>query len=197
MTPTELIETENELVRLWEAGEIPYLTHFMGGNEEHLIGIFEKIRPTDWVFASHRCHFHYQLQGGTDLVEQVLAGRSMFLYGPRFICSAIVAGTASIAAGMALSIKNRSGNEHVWCFGGDGMEDEGNFYEAVRFVHGRQLPATFIIEDNGTTCGVTKEQRGSPDDWMWPPCVIRYRYEMKYPHAGNNTRPKLKWPVSS
>lgn len=195
MTAQELIDGEKELVEFWEAGEIPFLTHFMGGNEEILIDIFRHIKPTDWVFASHRCHYHARLHGMSQekLLQEVLAGRSMFLYMEKFICSAIVAGTASIAAGAALGIQMRKGDEHVWCFVGDGGEDEGHFYEAVRFVHARKLPCTFIIEDNNGSCGVTKEQRGSPSDWHWPPCVVWYPYEMTYPHAGTNVRPQLKW----
>lgn len=218
MTPEDLSATENEIIRLWEAGEIPYLTHMAGGNERILVDLFKTIKPTDWVFASHRCHHHWLLHHkdaeffnrnlgeveGTlppsvahgakqELIERVLEGKSMFLYGPRFICSAIVAGTASIAAGMALSIKRRLGSERVYCFLGDGAEDEGNFYEAVRLVHGRNLPAIFIIEDNDASCGVTHAQRGSPEDWNWPNCVIRYHYTPKYPHAGTFVRPNLKW----
>lgn len=218
MTAEELIDGEEELVRLWNAGEIPFLTHFSGGNEQQLIDIFREIKPTDWVMASHRCHYHWRLHhegqhffnrnlagegvvrtsgithdAKTELKELVLRGKSMFLYGPRFICSAIVAGTASIAAGAALAIWHRGGQEQVWCFVGDGAEDEGNFYEAVRFVHAMGLPCTFIIEDNDGSCGVTKAQRHSPHEWEWPDCVIRYRYAMTYPHAGTNIRPQLKW----
>lgn len=198
-TPEQLIATENELAELWNAGEIPSLLHLAdsidGEYEKWLCRYFEEhVKPTDWCLASHRCHYHYQLHGGTDLVEKVLAGKSMFLHGPRFLSSAIVAGTCSIAAGLGLAIKNRGGNERVWAFGGDGCEDHGHFAEAVRFVHGRQLLVTFIIEDNDSSCGVTKSQRGSPGGaWTWPECVQRYCYTPRWPHAGTGVRPNLKW----
>lgn len=197
MTPEQLTSTEDEIKALWEAGELPYLIHLAGSidgaYEQWLCDFFHSnIKPTDWVLASHRCHFHYLLHGGVDLVEKVKMGKSMFLYGPRFLCSAIVAGTASIAAGLALSIQRRGGSERVFCFVGDGCEDHGHFAEAVRMVHARSLPCTFIIEDNNSSCGVTKEQRGSPDDWQWPDCIIRHRYTPKYPHAGSGGRPTLK-----
>lgn len=197
MTASELIATEDQIRELWQAGEINSLLHLDGSvdgiYEEWLCDFFrENIKPTDWVLASHRCHYVYQLHGWTDLVEKVKAGKSMFLYGPRFLCSAIVAGTASIAAGLALSIQQRGGEERVWCFVGDGAEDHGHFYEAVRLTLGRNLPLTFIITDNNSSCGVTKDQRGSPSYWKWPSCVIRHSYQPKYPHAGTGVRPTLK-----
>lgn len=197
MTPQDLIDTEEEIRRLWEAGGINSLLHLEGsvdGNfEQWLCDYFHSnVKPGDWVLASHRCHFVYQLAGHTDLIEKVKAGKSMFLYGPRFICSAIVAGTASIAVGLAMSIKRRVGTERVHNFGGDGNEFHGHFMEAVAATHAMKLPLTHIITDNNSSCGVTKEQRGSPDDWQWPDCVMRVRYVPKWPHAGSLVRPQLK-----
>lgn len=203
MTPNDLILTENRIARLWDAGDIPSLLHLAGSvdgvYEQWLCDFFEEnVMPGDWVLCSHRAHYHAQLHGmsADDLVANVLAGKSMFLYGPRFIQSAIVAGVASIAAGLALSIQIRDGKERVFCFGGDGMEDHGHFAEAVRFVHGRKLPCVFVIEDNNSSCGVTKEQRGAPLNWDWPECVVRHRYTPKWPHAGTGNRPELKWRKS-
>lgn len=197
-TASELIATENELARLWDEGSIPSLLHLAGSidgsYEQWLCDFFhENVKPTDWILCSHRAHLHYQLHGGADLIAQVLAGNSMFLAGPRFIQSAIVAGTASIAVGLALAIQRRGGSERVWNFVGDGAEDHGHLYEAIRLAHGRKLPLQFIIEDNDSSCGVTKAQRGSPDDWHWPDCVTRIKYTPRWPHAGTGVRPTLKW----
>lgn len=215
MTPQDLIDTEEEIRKLWEDGELPFLTHLAGSvdgkYEEWLCDFFRaNIKPTDWVLASHRCHYHWLLHHGQyffekwegdklnilsryeELISRIKAGKSMFLYGPRFICSAIVAGTASIAAGLALSIQRRGGTERVWCFGGDGAQFHGHWFEAVAMTHARELPLTFIVEDNDLSCGVTKEQRGSPTDWAWPDCVVTVKYQPRWPHAGSLVRPQLK-----
>lgn len=221
MSPQDLIDTEEEIRQLWEAGELPYLTHLAGSvdgkYEEWLCDFFRaNIKPTDWVLASHRCHFHwllhhqenryfarwlgdvtrhnphFQLTAKGEMIERIKAGKSMFLYGPRFLCSAIVAGTASIAAGLALSIQRRGGSERVFCFVGDGAAYHGHFLEAVAMAHARKLPLTYIIEDNNSSCGVTKEERGSPTDWQWPYCVVTVKYQPRWPHAGSNVRPQLK-----
>lgn len=215
ITADQLIATEEEIRRLWEAGDLPYLIHLQGGNEKEIIEIFKDVKPTDWVFASHRCHYAYVLHkyirylamprevftdrdcwevASCDLIQRVKFGKSMFLYDECFVCSAIVAGTASIAAGMALAIKRRGGSERVFCFVGDGAEDSGHFYESVWFVQNRDLPCRFIIEDNDSSCGVTKlQRRGGHGLRPWPTCVHRYFYTPTWPHAGSNVRPQLKW----
>lgn len=207
MTKEELIAQENRIKEHWEAGDITSLCHLMGGNEERLIEIFKEIDPEDFVFASHRCHYHYSLHGGKDLVQKVLDGQSMFLYGPNFICSAIVGGTLSMACGMALSFKLKGSPRKVWSFCGDGATDQGAFWEAIRFAEGRDLPITFIVEDNGGQCGVDMDTRwGSGfsqselfDVAMNHPKVRYYHYAPVHPHAGCNgpdgkpTRPPIKW----
>lgn len=198
MTPEQLTKTEDEIAALWNAGELPYLTHLEGSKdgsfEQFMCDFFHaNIKPTDWVLASHRCHFAYQLHGNPDLVDQVKQGRSMFLYGQRFVNSAIVAGVAPIAVGLALSIQKRDGSERVFCFGGDGCEDHGHWMESVIYSWQKNLPLTWIITDNNSSCGVSKEQRrGSIADMSWPNNVIRFSYEPKYPHAGSGTPMTLK-----
>lgn len=214
MTPKDLIDTEEEIRLLWEDGEINSLLHLEGSvdgsYEQFLCDFFDdNVKPTDWVLGSHRSHFIWQLhhrklaftkgyENMDDLnvhqrlIDKVKAGKSMFLYGPRFLCSAIVAGTASIAVGLALSIKRRGGTERVWNFGGDGCAFHGHFMEAVAATHAMKLPLTHIICDNDSSCGVTKEERGSPTNWQWPDCVVTVKYKPKWPHAGSLVRPQLK-----
>lgn len=207
MDPLTLIETENRVKELWENGDLPYLTHLAGGNEEWLCEYYrEHVGPEDWVFCSHRTHYHALLYGiePDDLIERIKRGKSMFIYGERFVCSAIVAGVCSIAAGRALAMKENGENGHVHCFVGDGATDEGSFWEAVRFAEGWDLPITFIIEDNGGQCGVSPEKRwgrGLPmlDRLLDSDKVCYYTYIPTYPHAGTlgadgkPTRPPIKY----
>lgn len=194
MNAADLIATEERIAAHWNAGDINGLTHMHasadGEHEQWLCDFYRThIRDEDWVLGSHRSHLHALLTGSytpDQLVERVLAGRSMALYGPRFITSAIVGGICGIACGLALA-----GNR-VFAFVGDGCEDEGAFYEAVMLVHGRDLPVTFVIEDNGSSCGVSQEQRGVGKRMPWPDCVIRKKYTQRYPHAGTGEKITLK-----
>ncbi len=210
LSKEELIDFEHRVRELWEAGKLPYLVHLCGGNEDQLIKIFsEGHRPGDWVFSGHRSHYHYLLAGGDEerLLDLIKRGSSMFVFDKsvNFLTSSVLAGTCGIAAGVAWEIKHGAGSReqggsddpklpasgsrlpHVWCFLGDGAEDEGHFYEAVCFVQGNNLPCTFVVEDNNRSVETSKEARGRYQV-PWPSCVHRYHYEPTYPHAGSGCK---------
>lgn len=184
----ELIEFENRIVYKYKENKLPFLFHLCGGNEEQLIKIFNHINDGDYVFVTHRNHYHAYLHGiDPDIVlDKVSNGRSMFLYDreKNFFSSAIVGGIPEIAAGVALALKYKGSDKKVWCFIGDGAEDTGHFYTAVRYVESNNLPCQFIIEDNDISIEASKEDRwGSNFLFNWPQCVKRYKYTLKYPHA--------------
>lgn len=188
-TAEELTAFETRIKGIFEAGELPFLLHLCGGNEAQLVEIFRYIQPGDWIFSNHRAHFHALLAG---IPEETIEGKirngdSMFIFSQarRFYTSAILGGTPAIAAGVAWAIKAAGGSEKVFCFVGDGAEDNGSFCEAVRFVDGQNLPCTFIIEDNDRQVDTDYCERwGTAWRFSWPACVRRYRYASTYPHAG-------------
>ena len=190
LTKQELINFESMIAKLWEDAKVPYPIHFSGGNEDQLIEIFKKVRPGDYIFSTHRSHYHYLLAGGNPekLKEIILRGDSMHVFDKKlnFFTSAIVAGTPAIAAGVALALKRKESENKVWCFIGDGAEDEGHFYEAVRYVDGLNLPCTFIIEDNDRSVETPKSERYGKTEMTWPKCVIKYSYIATYPHVGTD-----------
>jgi pyruvate dehydrogenase E1 component alpha subunit len=214
-TKESLIAFESRVKELWEAGELPYLLHLCGGNEDQLIEIFSRVEPGDWVFSSHRNHYHALLSGmNPDRLEHLIrTGNSMFVYGStddarckmpvNFLTSSVLAGTCCIAAGVAHRIKHewRENSSprmpHVWCFLGDGAEDEGHFYEAVRFVDGHKLPCTFVIEDNDRSVDTNRLDRRGDGQMIWPHCVQRYHYKPVYPHAGSGCKFHIKFKILS
>lgn len=188
-TAEQLIEFETGIKELWEAGELPFLTHLCGGNEEELVRIFARISPGDWIFASHRAHYHALLAGiePEEVEAKIRAGQSMFIYSKKhnFCVSAVLAGTCAIAAGVAWALREAGSDNRVWCFLGDGGEEQGHFYEAAMFVEGNNLPCMFIIEDNNRQVNTTKTERNRVYfglDELFT-CVRRYRYEPTYGHA--------------
>src|ERR1039458_3000661 len=163
MTAQDLIVFETRIKELWETGELPLLVHLCGGNEHILVDIFKDIKPEDWVFSSHRTHFHALLKGipPDELEAKILAGKSMFVYDSKrhFFSNAILAGAAPIAAGVAWQLKQEGSKARVWCFQSDGSEENGHLYEAALFVEANRLPCTFIIEDNRRQVDTPKEVR--------------------------------------
>lgn len=218
-TKEQLIAFERRIAGLWEAGELPYLIHLSGGNEEPLIEIFREVQPGDWVFSSHRNHYHYLLSGGSPerLETLIREGQSMFVYEQwrggtpgapnvlrsspmtcevNFFSSSVLAGTCAIAAGVAYQFKVQGSRFKVWCFIGDGAEDEGHFYEAARFCDGFNLPCTFIIEDNDRSVDTYKGSRlGNyrPGLEVFNHHIRRYYYGPTYPHAGNGCKHQIQF----
>ncbi len=203
-----LIDFENQTKADWETGDLPCLLHLAGGNEQELIKIFEQVKPGDWVFSTHRNHYHALLAGvpASIVREKIDRGDSMFVYSKEhnFFCSAVLAGCCGIAAGVAWAIKNAGyipfmdvyiEPRHVWCFVGDGGEEQGHFYEAAMFVEANDLPCTFIIEDNNRSVDTPRDaRRGSAKglEHLFR-CVQRYHYTPTYPHAGSGCTFKIEF----
>lgn len=187
----ELIAFEQSVADLWEAGELPFLLHLSGGNEDKLIEIFDRINDGDWIFSTHRNHFHALLAGidRSRVMKAIRRGDSMFVFDRQrhFVSSAILAGTCCIAAGVAYALKAEGSSNRVWCFIGDGGEEQGHFYEACLMVAGHDLPCTFIVEDNDRAVDMKKQDRTPIPFRPRMPCVERYSYTPVYPHAGNGT----------
>ena len=188
-TKEELIAFEDHIGDLYMDNQLPFLFHLSGGNEEQLIDIFKDIKEGDYVISSHRNHYHALLHGiPPEVVEdRIKNGRSMFIYDRErnFFVSAIIGGTPAIAAGIAWALKRKGSDQKVWCFVGDGTEDNGHLSEAVRYADGFDLPCTFIIESNDRSCEATNADRwGKTGHPTWDSSrVIKYHYECTYPHC--------------
>lgn len=63
MTKQELIDFESRIADLYRQGELPFLFHLSGGNEDQLIEIFKEIKEGDYVLSTHRNHYHALLHG--------------------------------------------------------------------------------------------------------------------------------------
>ena len=196
-TSKELIAFEAEVARRFELGEINCPVHLSGGNELAIIAIFEQIKDEDWVFSTHRNHYHYLLKGGDPkgLMDELLGlptgvcggvGRSMHITDSKinFYTSAIIGGTAGIASGVALALKKKKSTAEVWCFVGDGTEDHGHYVEALRFSYCRGLPVMFVVEDNQIAVESTPQERWGTPNPLEAKNVIRYSYKRVYPHVG-------------
>lgn len=179
----DLIDFEHRVAVLWENGKINAPIHLSGGNEEQLLNIFEEIKPHDYVFSTHRNHYHALLHGvpAGELMDEICGAdhspckgraRSMGFIDCRakFYSSAIVGGMCSVAVGVAWALKQQGNNDplkidelaskrHVWCFVGDGVLDGGHFWECWQYAESLELPITFIVEDNNrATCSTCKDR---------------------------------------
>ena len=198
----ELIDFEEEIGNLFNSKMIRAPIHLYDGNEEQIFKVFEKIDlERDWVCCTWRSHYQALLKGVPKefLKEKIIQGKSMVLNLPQYkvICSSIVGGVPSIAAGLAYAAKIKNTNEKVWCWVGDMSAETGAWSEAYRYSVANNLPIKFIVEDNElSVLTPTKEVWGDkkwylPEDceWFENDHLIYYKYKNnKYPHAGAGMR---------
>lgn len=205
VTAEELIKFEREIGDTFDSGAIKAPIHLYYGNEDVMLEIFKCVNiEEDWVCCTWRNHYQGLLKGIPQKVlkENIVNGKSMVLTLPeyKFICSSIVGGIPSIAAGIALSIKLKGKTNKVWCWVGDMSAETGAFHEAYKYSLNHELPITFIIEDNKkSVCTPTipiwgrdtpyfleKEYKGGI---VKQKNLIYYQYNnTMYPHAGAGKR---------
>lgn len=191
----ELISFEDEIRDLFNDGQIRSPVHLSSNNEDQLIEIFKNVKQIDWVFCSWRSHYQCLLKGVDRevLKQDIINGRSIALsYAEHKIySSAIVTGIIPISVGVAIDIKRKGTDEHVWCFVGDMTSETGAFYENHKYAVNHDLPITFVIENNfksvcTETLNVWNQKENSYKGGTKK--VLYYEYENKYPHAGAGKR---------
>jgi TPP-dependent pyruvate/acetoin dehydrogenase alpha subunit len=199
MNKQDLIAFEESIAVEFNAGRIRAPVHLSSGNEDILIGIFNGIRPQDWVLCSWRSHYQCLLKGvpPTMVRQAIMDGKSISLCFPehRILSSAIVGGILPISVGIGLSIARDQRNEKVYCFVGDMTAETGAFEECYKYVKNFNLPVKYIIEDNGKSiCTDTKRvwnvtsliREGESNNNL-----LYYKYQNKWPHAGAGQRVKF------
>lgn len=176
MVSQKLIDFEDGIKTAYINGQIRSPVHFSKGNEAELIEIFKSIGKDDWVFSTHRSHYHALLKGLDEdwLRAEILDNKSMHINSVkhRFFTSSIVGGCLPIALGVALGLKRQVSKDKVWIFIGDMGAETGSFHECVKYATGHELPITFIVEDNGLSVN-------TPTEKVW-----RYSYQREFPHHG-------------
>ena len=194
MDKQTLIDFEEDIKNLFLEGKIRAPIHLSRGNEDALIEIFKQIKKVDWVFSTHRSHYHALLKGIPPrwIKEEILAGRSMHLYNleHRFMSSSIVSGCLPIALGAAMAIKRKRLKRNVWAFIGDMAAETGIFHECAKYAARNNLPITFVVEDNGLSTN-------TPTQLSWgkskeQPNIITYKYKRFYPHINAGTWVEFK-----
>lgn len=202
-----LRDFERTVKELWEDGKIKRPVHLSGGNEGELVSLFELIKPEDYVFSTHRNHYHYLLKGGDDLklIEEML-GRETGICGGKsgsmcttdrkinFFSTGIIGGGCGIAVGVAWALRERGSKANVFCFIGDSVVETGHFYSAWVYACCEKLPIVFVIEDNErATCTPSVARTGMdyPSSFASYGAITHkimyYRYKPKYPHVGSGT----------
>lgn len=137
--------------------------HLYPGQEACALGVLEAARPGyDYVITGYRDHIH-AIKCGAD-PKEIMAelygketgsskgrGGSMHIFDVKhhFMGGyAIVGGPFPLAAGMAMGLKMKGGDEIVLCFLGDAANNQGTFHETLNMSNLWKLPVLFVCENN-------------------------------------------------
>ncbi|MCP1231092.1 thiamine pyrophosphate-dependent dehydrogenase E1 component subunit alpha [Acetobacter indonesiensis] len=144
-------------------GEIPGFVHLYCGEEASAVGVCAHLNDNDTIASTHRGHGHC-IAKGVDV-----GGMMAEIYGRQTgVCrgkggsmhiadlskgmlgaNGIVGGGPPLICGAALSHKVLKDNGVAIAFYGDGASNEGFTLESLNLASVWQLPAVFVVEDNG------------------------------------------------
>jgi 2-oxoisovalerate dehydrogenase E1 component len=153
---------EETVAELYPTDVIQSPIHLSIGQEAVSVVVCSQLEKEDAVFASYRGHAAYIAKGGD------LKGLMAELYGKETGCckgrggsmhlidtsvnfmgtSAIVGSTVPIAVGYAYAQKLKGNNNITVVFLGDGAMDEGSVWESINFAVLKNIPITFVLENN-------------------------------------------------
>ena len=153
------------------AGRVPGFVHLYSGEEAIAVGVCMHLDAADYIGSTHRGHGHSLAKGcdpkGMMLeilgkAEGLCAGKggSMHiadLQRGMLGANAIVGGSPPLVIGAALTAKTLKSDRVAVAFTGDGGSNQGTIFEAMNMAVVLQLPAIFVIENNGYGEGTAAE----------------------------------------
>ena len=195
ITKDDIVNFEKEIADIFATGAIRAPVHLRAGREDELIKIFQdhSIGPEDYVFGYWDSHELALLKGvpREEVKQAIVQGKSISLCFPKYnvLCSGIVGSLMGTATGVAWSLKNQGKKGRAFVFCGDMSAETGAFHEAVKYAYNFDLPATFIVCDNGVSVMTdTRATWGNPDPWFkgtkFEKKIIYFKYTNGYPHSG-------------
>jgi pyruvate dehydrogenase E1 component alpha subunit len=145
------------------AGDIPGFAHLSIGQEAVAAGTCTNLRADDSIASTHRGHGHTLAKGTSmrAMVAELFAratgvckgkGGSMHIadFSVGMLgANGVVAGGFGLVAGAALSAVLRKTDQVAVCFFGDGATNRGPFHENLNLCAIWNLPAVFVLENNG------------------------------------------------
>jgi TPP-dependent pyruvate/acetoin dehydrogenase alpha subunit len=153
---------EEDVKRLYRAGEITGAIHLYIGQEAVAVGACAALRDDDFVTSTHRPHGHCiakvfdlrrtmaemmgkagGLSGGFGGSMHQFCKAKGFLGG-----NGIVGGGIGIALGAAFSAQYRGTDQVTVCFFSDGAANQGVLSEGLNLAALWKLPVVFLCENN-------------------------------------------------
>ncbi len=154
---------EDTLHEEFSAGNIPGFVHLYAGEEASGVGVCMHLDDRDAIASTHRGHGHC-IAKGCDPKAMMLEiyGKKDGLCGGKggsmhiadlskgmMGANGIVGGGPPLICGAALTAKTLKTGGVAIAFVGDGASNQGTTFESYNLAKVWNLPAVFIVEDNG------------------------------------------------
>lgn len=153
---------EQVIEEQFSAGNVPGPLHLSIGQEAVAVGACSQLRITDVITSTHRGHHHCIAKGAdvSRMMAELLGRSDGYSYGRGgsmhlvdtsvgiLGTNGIVGGGIPIAAGAAMGMQLRGGDDVALCFFGEGATSTGGFGEALNVASLWKLPVVFLCENN-------------------------------------------------
>ena len=161
-------------------GDIPGFVHLYAGEEAAAAGIMMHLRPEDRIASTHRGHGHCIAKGVDPraMMKEIYGkvggscegkGGTMHIAGldaGMMGANGILGAGAPLACGAALAAKVRGNGEVAISFVGDGASNQGTFLESLNLAAVWELPAIFVVENNGYAESTSRDYAVAVDSYV-------------------------------
>jgi acetoin:2,6-dichlorophenolindophenol oxidoreductase subunit alpha len=171
---------EDRLHLEFSRGDIPGFVHLYAGEEAAGTGIMMHLRREDRIASTHRGHGHCIAKGVDPkaMMKEIFGraggscegkGGSMHiaeLDTGMMGANGILGAGAPLACGAALAAKVRGNGDVAVSFVGDGASNQGTFLESLNLAAVWNLPAIFVVENNGYAESTSRDYAVAVDSYV-------------------------------
>ncbi len=179
-TMRRIREFEERLHAEFAKGDIPGFVHLYAGEEASGTGIMMHLEDKDRIASTHRGHGHCIAKGvdTKSMMAEIYGkvtgscrgkGGSMHiadLSKGMMGANGILGAGAPLVCGAALAAKYRGDGAVAICFVGDGASNQGTFLESLNLAAVWNLPAIFVVENNGYAESTSRDYAVAVDSYV-------------------------------
>ncbi len=173
-------EFEERLHVEFGRGDIPGFVHLYAGEEAAATGIMTHLGDGDRIASTHRGHGHCISKGVdvTLMMKEIYGKRDGACAGKggsmhiadlskgMMGANGILGAGAPLVCGAALAAKFRRKGEVAISFVGDGASNQGTFLESLNLAAVWNLPAIFVVENNGYAESTSRDYAVAVDSYV-------------------------------
>ena len=173
-------EFEETLHTEFGKGDIPGFVHLYAGEEASGTGIMMHLNDKDRIASTHRGHGHCIAKGVDPkaMMAEIYGkasgscrgkGGSMHiadLSKGMMGANGILGAGAPLVCGAALAAKYRGDGGVAISFVGDGASNQGTFLESLNLAAVWNLPAVFVVENNGYAEATSRDYAVAVDSYV-------------------------------